>query len=324
MRKKTKILLITATGVILLASGAAIFFYQAVFGPSVNMKNQQETLHLYLSDTDTYDSVFAQLDRNEALRNATIFDYLAKRKGYKENIEPGHYEIARGVSNNELINRLISGDQTPVRVTFNSIRTPEYLAAVLAWQLMPDSMDFIHFFHDTAALIKTGIHPDSLVAVLLPDTYEFYWTATPEIFLQRMQKEAKNYWASRRELARKQNLTPWQVITLASIIEKETQKNDEKPVIAGVYLNRLRKNIKLQADPTVVYAVGDFKLRRVLKAHTKTDHPYNTYKYAGLPPGPICVPSKTSIEAVLQPEKHNYLYFCAKEDMSGYHNFAAS
>lgn len=319
MKKKTKIILIVLLAVFLCGAGATGVLYHMAFGPSVTIE-KEEPLEIFIYHHDSYEDLFLQLE--PSIRYPKVFDLLSKHKGLRESVKAGHYTIPAGTSNNELINRLISGNQQPVKVNFNSLRTMEYLSEVLAWQLEPDSMDFISLFRDTAALMQMGIHPDSLFAFLLPDTYEFYWTSTPEDFLKRMKKEAAIYWDSREALAEAKDLTPWQVISLAAIVERETQKNDEKATIAGVYLNRLEKNMKLQADPTVVYAVGDFTLRRVLKKHTKLDHPYNTYKYRGLPPGPICVPSKASIEAVLHAEDHNYIYFCAREDMSGYHSFA--
>ncbi len=319
MKRKTRITIIILLCLIVVGATASGLLYHMAFGPSVTTENKKP-LEIYIYHTDTYEDVFLQLE--PSIRYPKIFNLLASQKGFKEAVKAGHYTIPAGTSNNELINRLISGNQQPVKVNFNSLRTMEYLSEVLAWQLEPDSMDFISLFRDTAALLQMDIHPDSLFAYLLPDTYEFYWTATPEDFLQRMKKEAATYWESRAAMAEAKDLTPWQVISLAAIVERETQKNDEKATIAGVYLNRLEKNMKLQADPTVVYAVGDFTLRRVLKKHTQLDHPYNTYKYRGLPPGPICVPSKASIEAVLHAENHNYIYFCAREDMSGYHSFA--
>ncbi|PID94046.1 MAG: aminodeoxychorismate lyase [Bacteroidetes bacterium] len=293
--------------------------YQTTFGSSVN-RSKEENLEIFIHPEDTYEELLAFLQ--DKIRNPELFNRLAKHKELHRKMKAGHYTIPRGTSNNELINRLLSGNQQPVKVNFNSLRTLSYLSKTLSMQLEPDSIEFITFFQDSTALQRIGIHIDSLYRYLLPDTYEFYWTATPEDFMVRMKKESEQYWLSKKNQAAQKNLTPWEVVTLAAIVERETLKDDEKPTIAGVYLNRLKKNMKLQADPTVVYAVGDFSLRRILKVHTRTDHPYNTYKHKGLPPGPICVPSKTSIEAVLRAKDHPYLYFCAKEDMSGYHNFA--
>ncbi len=319
MNKKTRNILVITAILLLVGAASAWSLYQMTFGSSINHLSG-EPLEVYIYPEDTYDDLAVKLHSN--IRYPKILDFLAEYKGFKKEVKAGHYTIPGGTSNNELINRLKSGNQQPVKVNFNSLRTLEYLGAVLGWQLEPDSAEFVRLFHDTTALLNLGIHADSLFAILLPDTYEFYWTATPEDFISRMKKEAYKYWETRIEKAKKQGLTPWETISLAAIVERETQKNDEKSTIAGVYLNRLDKNMKLQADPTVVYAVGDFTLRRVLRKHTKEDHPYNTYRNHGLPPGPICVPSKASIEAVLNAEDHEYLFFCAKEDLSGYHSFA--
>lgn len=323
--KRKKIFLFITAALILTVAVCGYIIYSAVLGPSVKPNKEGEAqIELFINTGSTYADVFCQLTGKNAIVYPKIFNLLAGRKGYTDAVKPGHYSIAVNTSNNELINRLRSGNQTPVKVTFNSVRTMEYLSSVLAWQLEPDSVAFDTLFNSPPNLQALGIKSDSLYMLLLPDTYEFYWTATPVDFIKRMQQESTTYWSTRKPTAAEQGLTPAEVVILASIVEKETIKNDEKPTMAGVYLNRLRKKIKLQADPTVVYAVGNFELRRVLKKHTQLDHPYNTYKYYGLPPGPICIPSKASIESVLHAEKHNFIYFCAREDMSGYHNFAVT
>lgn len=323
--KRKRIILSISTALILAVAVCGYILYSAILGPSVKPNKEGETqIELFIKTASTYADVFHLLTEKNTIVYPKIFNLLAEKKGYTDAVKPGHYSIAINLSNNELINRLQSGNQTPVKVTFNSLRTMEYLSSVLAWQLEPDSVAFDTLFRSKENLQMLGIKPDSLYMILLPDTYEFYWTATPVDFIKRMQRESTIYWSTRKAAATEQGLTPEEAVILASIVEKETIKNDEKPTMAGVYLNRLRKNIKLQADPTVVYAVGDFELRRVLKKHTRIDNPYNTYKYYGLPPGPICIPSKASIESVLNAEKHNFIYFCAREDMSGYHNFAVT
>ena len=325
MKKRTRVVLSLTVVLILVVAVCSYIAYSAVLGPSVKpTKKGENQIELYINTGSTYTDVFNNLTEKKTIKYPRIFNLLAEKKGYSQGVKPGHYTIPVNLSNNELLNRLLSGNQTPVKVTFNSLRTMEYLSEVLAWQLEPDSIAFISLLNSPENLQAQGIIPDSLYMLLLPDTYEFYWTATPEEFIQRMQRESVKYWSTRKTFAEEKGLTPAEVIIMASIVEKETNKNDEKPTVAGVYLNRLKKKIKLQADPTVVYAVGDFELRRVLKKHTRIDHPYNTYNNYGLPPGPICIPSKASIESVLHAEKHNYIYFCAREDMSGYHNFAVT
>jgi UPF0755 protein len=192
-------------------------------------------------------------------------------------------------------------------------------------KLLLDSAEVIQRLTDKTYLAQYGLTPETAVCLFIPNTYEVYWTMNAEQFVARMKKEHTRFWnEERRAKARAQGLTPEEVVTLASIVDEETNKNDEKPMVAGLYLNRLKRGMLLQADPTVKYAHGKFDLRRILLVHLTIDSPYNTYKYAGLPPGPIRIPSMAAIESVLNPAKHNYLYMCAKEDFSGYHNFAST
>ena len=208
-------------------------------------------------------------------------------------------------------------------VTFNNVRTREELAGKLAKQLQSDSLSFLTAFKNDSNAIRNGFKPETLPALFIPNTYSFYWTTTPAVFLTRMKREYDAFWNEARKLkAKALGLTTDQVATLASIVQEESNKNDEKPVIAGVYLNRLHKNWPLQADPTIRFALGDFTIRRILTAQLAVDSPYNTYKNAGLPPGPINFPEISSLEAVLNACVHDFFYFCAKEDFSGYHNFA--
>jgi UPF0755 protein len=208
-------------------------------------------------------------------------------------------------------------------VIFNNARKKEDLAGKLSFQIEADSLDFIKCWNDREFLKSLNTTPDRVFMIFIPNTYEFWWTTDAYEFTRRMYKEFDAFWNDeRKHKARSLGLSVNEVIILASIVEKETQKNDEKPSIAGVYLNRLRKNWPLQADPTVVYAVGDFEMKRVLTVHTQIESPYNTYRYRGLPPGPIYMPSIASIDAVLNYKKHDYMFFCAKADMSGYHAFS--
>jgi UPF0755 protein len=218
---------------------------------------------------------------------------------------------------------LRSGAQTPVSVTFNNIRKLDDLAGKVSRQIEADSLSLIRCWRDREFLRSLQTSPEKVMMIFIPNTYEFWWTTDTYEFTARMHKESGKFWDESRKLkARAAGLSMEQVVILASIIEKETQKDDEKPVIAGVYINRLRKGWPLQADPTVVYAVGDFEMKRVLTVHTQIDSPFNTYKHTGLPPGPICLPSISSIDAVLSFKKHDYMFFCAKADFSGYHAFS--
>jgi UPF0755 protein len=220
---------------------------------------------------------------------------------------------------------LKGGLQTPLNVTFNNVRTKEDLAGKVGKYLQTDSVSILQLFADTAQIKKYGFTPETFSSMFIPNTYEFFWTTTATEFADRMKKEYDRFWNDeRKKKAEEIKLTPVEVITLASIVQAETAKNDELKTIAGLYINRLNRGMFLQADPTVKFAVGDFSLKRILNSHLEIDSPYNTYKNLGLPPGPINFPETSAIDAVLNFEKNKYYYMCAKEDFSGYHNFAAT
>lgn len=270
-----------------------------------------------------FDQVLDSLKEHDILLDYKAFKWVAKRKKYAENIKPGKYLFDTGMTTNHIVNMLKSGSQKPVVVTFNNIRTFSQLAGAVSKYIEPDSLTMLHQLNDSTICTKYGFNKRTIPCMFIPNSYELYWTTTPEQFVDRMAAEYKRFWnESRREKANVKGLTPEQACTLASIVQEETVKNDEKPLVAGLYLNRLKKGMLLQADPTIKFALNDFTIRRVLKDHLLIDSPYNTYKYAGLPPGPINFPEISSIDAVLNAENHNYLYMCAKEDFSGYHNFS--
>jgi UPF0755 protein len=255
--------------------------------------------------------------------NHRSFEWVAVRKNYPNLVKPGHYSIKPSMNNNDLVNMLRSGAQSPVNVVFNNIRLISDLAGNISRQIEADSISLIKCWNDRAFLKTLNTTPEKVLLIFIPNTYEFWWTTDAYDFTRRMFKEFKNFWdGERAQKAEFTRLSIEEVTILASIVEKETQKNDEKPSIAGVYVNRLRQGWPLQADPTVVFASGDFDLKRVLKIHTQIDSPYNTYLYTGLPPGPICIPSIASIDAVLNYKRHDYMFFCAKDDLSGYHAFS--
>jgi len=292
--------------------------HRLYFGPNV-----ARNFTLFIRDNDNFERVKNVLKENGCLEKVKTFEQLAAFKDYVAHVKPGAYRLQAGWSNNQLINLLRSGAQTPVMVTFNNLRTFEELAGKLARQLQSDSLTFLRDFKNDSNAIRLGFKTEMLPALFIPNTYSLYWTTTPTGFLTRMKSEYEKFWNESRKLkAKNAGLTPEQVATLASIVQEESNKNDEKQVIAGVYLNRLRKNWPLQADPTIRFALGDFTIRRILTAQLSVDSPYNTYLKAGLPPGPINFPEISSLEAVLNYKVHDYYYFCAKEDFSGYHNFA--
>jgi UPF0755 protein len=229
------------------------------------------------------------------------------------------------MNTNQIVNMLKGGMQTPLNVTFNNVRTKEDLAGKVSKYLIADSLSILNLFYDENQIEKFGFNTETYRAMFIPNTYQFYWTTTAGEFAERMKTEFDRFWNDeRRKKAENINLSPVEVTILASIVQSETAKSEEMPRIAGLYINRLKRGQSLQADPTVKYAVGDYSLKRILNVHLEVDSPYNTYKYAGLPPGPINFPETSAIDAVLNFERHNYIYMCAKEDFSGYHNFAVT
>lgn len=280
---------------------------------------------VYVPTGAGYEDLKAILYGNGIVVNRKTFEWLAGKKNLENHVYPGRYVVSPGMNNNDLINLFRSGNQTPVRLTFNNIRTTTELAQVIATQLEVDSAEMLNQLTDSTMTRKYGFQPQTIISMFIPNTYEVYWNISGNDLMARMYTEYNNFWnANRLEKAQNIGFTPVEISTLASIIDKETSKNDEKPAIAGVYLNRLKYGWRLQADPTIIYAWGDFSIRRVLNLHKQIDSPYNTYRYYGLPPGPICMPSISSIDAVLNREEHSYMYFCAKDDFSGYHVFAST
>ena len=289
------------------------------------VSSTNEPVLIYLDQDDNFDSLTVKIKATGKVEMNRGMRLAVQLLQYEDRVRPGCYDVGSGQCAFNVIRRLRAGDQFPIRLTIPQTWTKEQLAARLSRQLMADSASLASLFNDPEALKAYETRPEMLVSLFVPDTYEVYWTITPEALLKRMAKEYKAYWtAERKALAEQQGLTPDEVAVLASIVDKETTNVDEMPMVAGMYLNRLRTNMPLQADPTVKFALGNFALRRLYNSHLACDNPYNTYKYTGLPPGPICVPSPQAINAVLHPAQHNYLYMYAKEDFSSAHNFAAT
>lgn len=325
-RKRSSFLkkIIVSVFIILFIGGSAMayLFYQMIYQPNVTL-NGKKTEYFYIPTGSSLEEVVNSLYERNYIINRNSFEWVAEKKDYRSHVHPGRYLLKADMSNNQLIDLLRSGVQQPVNITFSSIRTKEQLAGRVTAKLEADSVDFIHLLNDDEFLSAYGFNPQTILAMFIPNTYEFYWNTSEEEFFQRMAKEFKIFWNEERKAKLGAlGLSQSEVATLASIVQMETARNKEKPTVAGVYLNRVEKGMLLQADPTVIYACGDFSIRRVLNKHKEIDSPYNTYKYAGLPPGPICLPSISSVDAVLNYEKHDYLYFCAKEDFSGTHVFA--
>lgn len=283
-----------------------------------------EPAYVYIDRNDDADSVRAKL-KAVAPRQMLGMRLLMGLGGYGTRVRTGRYEAGPSVSTLRLFRDLRSGRQAAVRLTLPPARTMTQLAARLSKVLEADSATLAEAFSDEALCRRFGLDTATLPCIFLPNTYEVYWDITPEQLVARMQKESRAFWTGeRRKKAAEAGLNEREVVTLASIVEQETTDDAEKPAVAGMYINRLRAGMKLQADPTVKFALRRFDLRRILHEHLATDSPYNTYRHAGLPPGPICLPSLASIEAVLGYARHDYLYMCANEDFSGTHRFAAT
>ncbi|MCL1942455.1 MAG: endolytic transglycosylase MltG [Candidatus Azobacteroides sp.] len=306
----------------LVVAGAAYAYYYYFKKPNFF---PLKTTYIYIRPDMPFDSVLVQLRNAGKMKDEKSFLLLSDHKKYPGNIKPGRYAIKPEMNNDALLRNLITGKQTPVKLTFNNIRTIPQFAGRIADQLMTDSLTWMAVFQNKTFLSESGFTYETLPAMFIPNTYEMYWNVSPEKFCERMKKEYERFWNPERTAkAGEIGLTPVQVSTLASIVEEETNKKDELPIVAGLYINRLKTGMKLQADPTVKFAVGDFSLRRVLNVHLGADSPYNTYQNYGLPPGPIRFPSIRTIDAVLNYTHHNYIYMCAKEDLSGRHNFAVT
>ncbi len=299
------------------------YAYQIVYTANVDTKGQDT--YVYIPTGADYKQALDSVEATGVIIDRLSLRFMAKLMDYDELVKPGRYKIENGWGNRQLIGVLRLGEQSPLKITFNNIRLRNQLAEKLAAAVEPSAEEIDSLLNDQEYLQTLGFDTTTVVSMFIPNTYEVYWTITAPELMQRMKTEYDRFWTDERKAkAEKMGLSPKEVSTLASIVQAETIKNDEKPRVAGVYLNRLQKGMKLEADPTVVYAVRDFTIRRVLNVHLQYDSPYNTYRYAGLPPGPINVPDISSIDAVLNPEQHKYIYFCAKEDFSGYHSFAVT
>jgi UPF0755 protein len=267
--------------------------------------------------------VLYHLSQSKFVDNMSSLTRAMDRLEYGRKIYPGKYKITRNMNNKKLVRMLAAGMQTPVDLTFGSVRTRQRLAGIIARQIEPDSVSLLLAMTDEMLANSYGFNSENFTTMLIPNKYQMYWNVSVNDFMRRMKSEWDKFWAGngREEKLKRTGLTRSEAVILASIISEETTKVDEMPTIAGVYLNRLRKRMALQADPTVRYAVGDFSMRRILTVHTKIRSPYNTYRQRGLPPGPICVPSIKVVDAVLNYEQHDYMFFVARADFSGYHTF---
>ncbi len=319
---KVKILIFTAITLLTITGATLGYVYYIVKGALINI---DETSYIYIYPGDNAKTIIKKIE--EIAQPATMngFKLLAKHNNLNRQKKTGRFAIYDGDNMHVLYRRIVSNQQTPLMVTVPATRTVEQAVATLAKQLMTDSASIAHYICNPIYYKKIGFSKESLPSLIIPNTYEVYWNTAPEKMVQRLLREHSLFWnKSRRDKAQAIGLTIEEVSTLASIVDEETNNNAEKPIVAGLYINRLKRGIPLQADPTVKFALGDFTRKRILKKDLETESPYNTYKHKGLPPGPIRIPSIQAIESVLNHAKHNYIYMCAKEDFSGSHNFATT
>ena len=304
MKKKTKKILIGGlVTLFLMGVACAGTFYYYIFYPQFH---PQKTTYIYIDKDDTIDSIYNKVNYDSA-------------------IHTGRYAIRPGENVYHVFSRLYRGYQEPINLTISNVRTLDRLARSIGKQLMIDSTEIATVMNDTIFQKRMGYKKETMSSLFIPETYQVYWDMSVDEFFKRMQKEHEKFWNQQR-LAKAESIgmTPEEVSTLASIVEEETNNNEEKPMVAGLYINRLHKGMPLQADPTIKFALQNFGLRRITNEHLNVSSPYNTYLNAGLPPGPIRIPSPIGIDAVLNYAKHDYIYMCAKEDFSGTHNFASN
>lgn len=307
---------------------AAVLLVGAV-GALLTLRGQKmansEKVTLFIPTGSDYAAVVDSLDAHNCIGNRFVFNSMARLRQYRDNVKGGCYILKPHAPVWSVLTKLYCGNQDAIRLTIGKHRTKQQLCDFIGRRLEMDGDTLLRLLDDDSLCSAYGHTPQTIIAMFPQNTYDVYWNTTPRKLLDRMQKESSRFWTNERLAKCKAlNLTADEVVTLASIVEEETNKNDEKADIASVYLNRIRKGMLLQADPTLKYAVGDFTIGRLLNVHTEAESPYNTYRHRGLPPGPICIPSTASIDAVLQNKQTDYLYFCARADFSGRHAFATT
>lgn len=317
---KNKIIVTIIVLITLLGGCTGWFAWRVIYAENFTPTSP---VRIYINKTETFDGVCQMLRDSAFCSSMKTFRVLAKWMKYPQYIKTGCYAIHGGMNNLEVVQMLRSGQQETIQLTFNNIRTKQDLAARFDDVLMLSAGEISGFLNDSAWCASEGFDTTTIKTMFIPNTYDVYWNVSAKALLSRMKREYEHFWSGmRKQKALEVGLTPIEISILASIVEEETSDFDEYPVVAGLYINRLKRGMLLQADPTVKYAIGDFTLRRILYKHLEVDSPYNTYKHAGLPPGPLRIPSIQAIDGVLNYAKHDYLYMCAKEDMSGKHNFA--
>jgi UPF0755 protein len=299
------------------------YTYQICYTPNV-LVGKQDRIFVIPQGAD-FKHIQKEFHQENLVQDLMSFSFLSRLMEYRDNVKPGRYVLRANMTNLEAIRLLRAGIQEPVKITFNNVRLIRDLSEKITRHLNMKPEEFEAALIQFTVSNRFGFNKDNILTMFIPNTYEVYYNIAPEELIEKMHQEYEKFWSDQRKAEAKEiGLTPSEVSILASIVQAESVKPDEAPIIAGLYINRLKKGIPLQADPTLVFAVGDFSLKRVLNEHKEIDSPYNTYKYAGLPPGPINMPEINSLKAVLKYKKSDYIYMCAKEDFSGYHNFTSS
>ena len=320
-KKRKPLIIITFAFLATLAYIAGTMGYK-YYSVKIQKVNIDKTGYIYITPQDNAASVIKKIEEVAPQANTIGFATLAQHNKFDSRKRSGKYAIKNGDTMSDIYNRIVSRQQTPVRVTIPATRGVQQLIGAVSRQLMADSAQLAEYTHPVA-MSCFGYSTENIPAFFIPDTYEVYWDITAEDFFEKAAGWNRKFWnESRKAKAKAAGLTPAEVATLASIVDEETANTAEMPIVAGLYINRLKRGMPLQADPTVKFALGDPTRKRILNKDLEVNSPYNTYKNTGLPPGPIRVPSKQAIESVLNYAKHNYLYMCAKEDFSGTHNFA--
>jgi UPF0755 protein len=296
-------------------------YYLKYFGPNVTGKQE----YLYIHTGANFNDVFKTIKDEGIVKDSATFYWSAQNMNYITRVKPGRYRLHEGMSNRKLINMLASGNQEAVTLSFHNLRLKEEFAGFVSKKIEPDSVAILRLLDSASFVQQYGFTTENVYTMFLPNSYQIYWNTTPEKFFKRMYANYEKFWTpERKQKAADINLDPIQVSILASIVDAEALHDDEMPTVAGLYLNRLKKGMKLEADPTVIFAQNDFTIKRVLKRYLSINSPYNTYLHTGLPPGPIMMPSVNAVNSVLDYKKSDYIYMCAKEDFSGYHNFATN
>jgi UPF0755 protein len=325
MVKSGKIAIFSAIAILCIAGITGIVYVKPIFEPAVK-ESLDSTYVLYVASGSGFEDVYQTLQNDGILKNPESFKKVARLMGYiKEEVPAGRFEINSNLNTKNLVSKLRSGNQDAVNVVVNNVRTIADLCGKLDTYFEIDSQTIYEYVTSPDVLKEYQLTSENIMTLFIPNTYQMFWTTKPEKLLQRMKREHDIFWTQEKlNKIKALGLSPVQAYTLASIVEKESNYGPERPAIAGVYLNRIKTGMKLQADPTVVFATGEYDLKRVLYSHLTFDSPFNTYMYEGIPPGPIYMPSISSLNAVISPEKHDYIFFCAKPDDTGQHVFAST